>query len=98
MVTDVVAWPKKVQLVVRLQKIEDIASLLLLMFGERLALTLFGDGRGSAEARLKEAFLDWMFSAYTKFNWLGGQGSIWMPTKYNNLQGWQGSLDTVLIQ
>ena len=77
---DVVVWLKKVQLVARLQKIDDMASLLpLYLEGDALQLYLEMDEDQQTnidliESQLKETFLDEELSAYTKLKlvkWAG---------------------------
>ena len=69
---DVVVWLRKILLVVRLQKTDDVASLFPLYLEEdgfQLYLEMDKDqlmNINLIESRLKEAFLDGEFSAYTK--------------------------------
>ena len=78
---DVVAWLKKVQLMIRLQKIDDVPSLLpLYLEGDTLQLYLEMDEDQQmnidlVESRLKEGFSDREFSGYTKLKlvWCAGE-------------------------
>ena len=77
---DVVSWLKKVELVAKLQKISDLASLIpLYLEGNALALYLEMSETDKASAakieeRLLEAFTDDIFTAYgklAKLRWTG---------------------------
>ena len=77
---DAVAWLKKVQLVARFWKIDDVASLLPLYLEEdtlQLYLEMDKDQKTNInliESQLKKAFLDREFSAYAKLKlvrWAG---------------------------
>ena len=67
-----VAWLKKIRLVARLHKVDDMASLLLLYLeGDALALYMEMEGASQRdiepiEAWLKEAFTDNALAAYRK--------------------------------
>lgn len=77
---DVVAWIKKVKLVAKLQKVDDLASLLpLYLEGHALAsyLEMEGDDQEDAdkiEAKLKEVYADSPFSAHRKLTTLRWTG------------------------
>ena len=77
---DVVAWLKKIQLVGKLKKISDLASLIpLYLEGDALALYLEMSDADQSDsekivARLREAFSDGAFVAYAKLvkvRWTG---------------------------
>ena len=77
---DVVVWLKKVRLVARLQKVDDVASLLpLYLEGDTLALYMEMEETSQRDAeqikaQLKEAFTDDAFTAYRKLTmvkWAG---------------------------
>lgn len=99
---DVVAWVQKVKLVARLQKLEDLASLLpLLLEGDALALYLemSEDDKKDAtkiEQRLVGAFTDGPFIAYgklTQLRWSGEQIDIFATEarKLASLAGFVGA-------
>lgn len=77
---DVVAWIKKVKLVAKLQKVDDLASLLpLYLEGHALAsyLEMEGDDQEDAdkiEAKLREVYADSPFSAHRKLTTLRWTG------------------------
>ena len=93
-----VIWLKKVKLVVRLQHVDDIASLLPLYL-EGDALTLYMEMKEEdqkdisiIEARLKEAFTDGTFTAYRKLTmvrWAGECDDIY-ANKIRQLAGLAG--------
>ena len=94
---DAVAWLKKVRLVVRLQHVDDIASLLPLYL-ERDALVLYMEMKEDQkyiiliEARLKEAFTDGAFTAYRKLTmvrWAGECVDAY-ANKIRQLAGFEG--------
>ena len=77
---DVVAWIKKVELVAKLQKIEDVATVIpLFLEGDALALYLEMNERDQEDAdkirnKLKKAFAEGPFEAYEKLKrvrWTG---------------------------
>lgn len=83
---DVVAWLKKVKLVAKLQKIEDLASFLpLYLEGEALAmyLEMSTEDQNDAkkiEEKLKEAFCDDVFMAFAKlgsYKWTGEKVDVY---------------------
>ena len=68
---DVVAWIKKVKLVVRLQGISDVASLMTYLEGSALNLYLEMDELDQLnvekiEKRLKDAYTEGAFRAYSR--------------------------------
>ena len=94
----VVAWLKKVRLVVRLQHVDDVASLLLFYLeGDALALYMEmkeEDQRDISliEAQVKEAFTDNAFTAYRKLTlvrWAGERVDIY-ANKIRQLAGLAG--------
>ena len=77
-----VAWLKKVRLVVKLQQVDVVASLLPLYFdGDALALYMEMEEDDQKqteqiEARLKEAFTDDVFAAYRKVTMIMWAGEL----------------------
>ena len=105
---DVVAWLTKVELVARLQKVDDVASFLpLFLEGDALQLYLEMDEDHQTnialiKSRLKEAFSDGEFSAYTKLKmirWTGESVDVY-ASKIRQLAGRAGfsghGLETVM--
>ena len=80
---DVVAWLKKVRLVVKFQQVDDVASLLpLYLEGDALALymKMEKDDLEQIEAWLKEAFTDDVFAVYRKvtmIRWAGKRVDVY---------------------
>ena len=83
---DVVSWLKKVRLVAKLQRVDDVASLLpLYLVGDALALYMEMEEDDQTEieqieARLKEAFTDNAFAAYRKLTmvrWAGERVDVY---------------------
>lgn len=105
---DVVAWITKVKLVARLQKIKDLASFLpLFLEGDALALylQLSEEQQASAstvEAKLKEAFTDGTFKAFSKLSqkrWEGEPVDVFVTElkKLGSLAGFTGDgLDRIV--
>ncbi|KAG1683689.1 putative uncharacterized transposon-derived protein F52C9.6 [Nymphon striatum] len=100
---DVVAWLKKVRLVAKLKKVEDLASFLpLYLEGDALALYLEMSeaeqvDADSIEQRLKEAFTDGPFVAYGKLckvKWTGEQVDVYANgiRRLAGLAGFSGEL------
>ena len=95
---DVVAWLKKVRLVVRLQHVDSIATLLpLYLEGDALALYMKMKEEDQKDidlikARLKEVFTDSVFTAYRKLAIIGRlvTVSMYMPTKSGSWLDWLG--------
>ena len=99
---DVVAWLKKVRLVVRLQHVNDVASLLpLYLEGHALALYMEMKEEDQKdisliEARLKKAFTDGAFTAYRKLTmvrWAGERVDVYANTirQLAKLSGFEGA-------
>ena len=98
---DVVAWLKKVRLVVKLQQMDDVANLLpLYLEGDALALymEMEEDDHNQIEqikARLKEAFTDDVFAAYRKvtmITWAGERVNVYTNKirQFFGLAGFKG--------
>ena len=94
----VVAWLKKLRLVVKLQLVDDVASLLpLYLEGDALALymEMEEDNQKQIEqikARLKEAFTNDVFAAYRKgtmIRWAGERVDVY-ANKIKQLIGLAG--------
>ena len=98
---DVVAWLRKVELVAKLKKVSDVATLIpLYLEGDALALYLELSNDDQADKdiikrKLMEAFADGPFSAYAKLSrirWSGEQVDVY-ATEIRRLAGLAGFTD-----
>ena len=85
---DVVAWLNKLKLIVKLQKIEDIATLIpMYLEGNALVVYLEMGEKDHADAeniekRLKTAFLGVLLKPITSWEKLAEPGNQWMHTQW----------------